>query len=215
MVDNMNDFEKALSHILGKENLANIQKVKVGMAGAGGLGSNCSMYLVRCGFKRFRIVDSDIVEMSNLNRQFYFAAQVGRKKVEALRENLLMINTQLEVEVHNKRITSDNIEVLFADCDVVVEALDGAADKKMVAETYMNSRKLIVAASGIAGWGRSDDITIRRIRNNFYMVGDLTSESASACPPIAPRVNVAAAKQADVILSYVLENPRGGKHDTR
>jgi sulfur carrier protein ThiS adenylyltransferase len=215
MVDNMNDFEKALSHILGKENLANIQKVKVGMAGAGGLGSNCSMYLVRCGFKRFRIVDSDIVEMSNLNRQFYFAAQVGRKKVEALRENLLMINTQLEVEVHNKRITSDNIEVLFADCDVVVEALDGAADKKMVAETYMNSRKLIVAASGIAGWGRSDDITIRRIRNNFYMVGDLTSESAPACPPIAPRVNVAAAKQADVIVSYVLENPRGGKHDTR
>lgn len=210
----MNDFEKALSHILGKENLANIQKVKVGMAGAGGLGSNCSMYLVRCGFKRFRIVDSDIVEMSNLNRQFYFAAQVGQKKVEALRENLLMINTGLEVEIHNKRITSDNIEAIFADCDVVVEALDRAADKRMVAETYMHSHKLIVAASGLAGWGGSDDIIIHRIKNNFFMVGDLTSETTPDCPVLAPRVNVAAAKQADVIVSYVLENPRGGKHDT-
>jgi len=212
MVNDMNSFEKALSELLGKDNLAKIQNVKVGIAGAGGLGSNCALFLVRCGFKKFRIVDSDTVEISNLNRQFYFAAQVGRRKVEALRENLLSINPGLEIEAYTKRITQGNIEGLYADCDVVVEALDGATDKRLVAEAYMNSGKLVVAASGIAGWGRIDDITVHRIKDNFFLVGDLTSETAPDLPPLAPRVNVAAAKQADVIVSYVLGNAAGGNY---
>lgn len=209
----MNSFEKALSEILGKDNLAKIQKVKIGMAGAGGLGSNCALFLVRCGFRKFRIVDFDIVELSNLNRQFYFAAQVGRRKVEALRENLLSINPRLEIEAFTERIDQDNVQSLFPDCDVVVEALDSAADKRMVVEAYMHSGKLLVAASGIAGWGRSDNITVHRIKDNFFLVGDLTSETAPDCPPLAPRVNVAAAKQADVIVSYVLKNTAGGNYD--
>jgi sulfur carrier protein ThiS adenylyltransferase len=208
----MNSFEKALSGMLGKDNLAKIQDVRVGIAGAGGLGSNCALFLVRCGFKKLSIVDFDIVEISNLNRQFYFTAQVGQRKVEALRENLLMINPGLEIEAYTKRITQDNIEGLFADRDIVVEALDGAADKRMVAEAYMDSGKLVVAASGLAGWGRSDDIAIHRIKNNFYMVGDLASETTPERPPMAPRVNIAAAKQADVIVSYVLGNAAGGNY---
>lgn len=212
MVNDMNSFEKALTGFLGNENLARIHNVKVGIAGAGGLGSNCAMFLVRCGFKKFRIVDSDTVELSNLNRQFYFATQVGQRKVEALRDNLLMINPGLEIEILTDRIEQDNVKDLFAYCDVVVEALDGAADKRMVVEAYMHSDKLVVAASGLAGWGRSDDITVHRIKNNFYLVGDMASETAPDRPPMAPRVNVAAAKQADVILSYFLDNPTGGDH---
>jgi sulfur carrier protein ThiS adenylyltransferase len=96
---------------------------------------------------------------------------------------------------------------------VVVEALDGAADKKMVVEAYMNSGKLVVAASGIAGCGGSDAITIRRIRDKFFLVGDLSSEAAPELPPMAPRVNVAAAKQADVILDFFLKNSEGRVHD--
>ena len=212
MIHDMNTFEKSLSEILGIDNLSKIQSVRVGIAGAGGLGSNCALFLVRCGFRKFRIVDFDIVEISNLNRQFYFASQVGQRKVKALRKNLLMINPGAEIEALNKKIAPDNIEVIFADCDVVVEALDGAADKRMIAEAYMHSGKLVVAASGIAGWGRSDDITVRRIKDNFFLVGDLASETTSYCPPLAPRVNVAAAKQADVIVSYILENGGGGNY---
>ena len=212
MVADMNPFEKALTGFLGEENLARIQKVKIGIAGAGGLGSNCALFLVRCGFKRFRIVDSDIVEISNLNRQFYFAAQVGQRKVEALRENLCMINPGLEIEAVMERIEQENVKDLFTDCNVVVEAFDGAADKKMLVETYMNSGKFVVAASGIAGWGRSDDITIHRIKDIFYLIGDLVSGNAPDRPPMAPRVSIAAAKQADVILSYFLEYTAGGNY---
>lgn len=206
----MNPFEQALATLLGEENLKHIKNIKVGIAGAGGLGSNCAMFLVRCGFKKFKIVDSDVVETSNLNRQFYFSSQVGQKKVEALKENLLRINQDLEIETLCERIVNDNVKRFFADCDAVVEALDDAADKKMVVEAFMNSGKLVVAASGIAGWGGSDSITIHRIKDNFFLVGDLQSEVAPERPPMAPGVTIAAAKQADVILDYFLKNPDGG-----
>ena len=211
----MNAFEETLSEILGRENLETIQKVKVGIAGAGGLGSNCALLLVRCGFKKFRIVDYDVVETGNLNRQFFFAGQVGKAKVEALRENLLLINPSLELEALAERIEQGSVADFFPDCNVVVEALDGASDKKMVAEAYMNSDKLVVAASGLAGWGRSDDITTHRINENFYLVGDLVSEIGPDRPPMAPMVNVAAAKQADIILSYFLKKQDEYKHDVK
>lgn len=208
----MNAFEKALAQTLGEKNLKKIQSVKVGMAGAGGLGSNCSLFLVRSGFKRFKIVDFDVVEGSNLNRQFYFLNQLGQIKVEALRENLLRINPDLFIEVLPVKIEPDTVKGLFADCDVVVEALDLAYYKRMVVEAYLNTDKLLVAASGLAGWGRSDGITTRRLKKSFFLIGDQVSEAGPGLPAMAPGVNVAAAKQADVVLDYVLNNnhPDGG-----
>lgn len=209
----MNDFERTLAETLGKEKLAKIQKVKVGIAGAGGLGSNCAQYLVRCGFKKFRLVDFDVVENSNLNRQFFFATQVGRRKVEVLKENLLLINPDLEIEALPERIEQGAVMNLFSDCDAVVEALDRVEYKKMLVEAIMNTGKLLVAASGLAGWGRSDGIKIHRVKENFYLVGDLVSEVGPDCPALAPGVNVAAAKQADIVLSYYLEHQNRGELD--
>ena len=80
----LNEFEKALAVYLGEAKLRKIQKVKIGIAGAGGLGSNCAFNLVRSGFKKLKIVDFDVVEHSNLDRQFYFSDQIGIPKIEAL-----------------------------------------------------------------------------------------------------------------------------------
>ncbi|MDD2422568.1 MAG: sulfur carrier protein ThiS adenylyltransferase ThiF, partial [Heliobacteriaceae bacterium] len=149
----MHEFEKALAKKIGSARLALIQKASVGIAGAGGLGSNCAVFLVRSGFRRLKIVDYDVVEWSNLNRQFFFADQVGQKKVAALRENLLRINPDLELEMLAIKITPENVRDIFAACDVVVEAFDEVAGKKLLMETYGNSGKLFVCASGLAGWG--------------------------------------------------------------
>ncbi|MQL52783.1 sulfur carrier protein ThiS adenylyltransferase ThiF [Desulfofundulus thermobenzoicus] len=200
----MNAFETTLAATLGPENLARIQQVKVGIAGAGGLGSNCAAFLVRTGFKRLKIVDFDRVEAGNLNRQFFFAGQVGLLKVEALAENLRRINPDLFIESLALRIEKDNVAGLFDDCPVVVEALDRPEYKKLVVETCLGLDKLVVAASGLAGWGRSDGIVIHRVKENFFLVGDLVSEAGPDCPPLAPGVAVAAAKQADLVLSHVL-----------
>jgi sulfur carrier protein ThiS adenylyltransferase len=200
----LNEFEKKLAEMIGQENLSKIQKIKVGLAGAGGLGSNCAVFLVRSGFKNLRIVDFDRVETSNLNRQFFFADQVGRVKVYALSENLLRINPDLQIEALALKIEKNTAAAVFSDCDIVVEALDKAEGKKDLVEACLEAGQTVVAASGLAGWGRSDGITTHRVNKNFYLVGDMVSGVTPDNPPLAPGVAVAAAKQADVILKLVL-----------
>lgn len=99
----------------------------VGIAGAGGLGSNCAMHLVRSGVRRLVIADFDRVAESNLNRQFFFADQIGCRKVEALGRNLRRIVPELELELHDSAVTAENAAGRFGRCDIVVEAFDSSA----------------------------------------------------------------------------------------
>ena len=202
-------FEEALAAYIGEDNLLKIRGIKVGVAGAGGLGSNCACHLARSGFRRFKIVDFDFVEYANLNRQFYFAEQVGMPKVEALKNNLRRINPDIEIEAVCERMTEKNAGSFFEDCDILVEAFDKPEAKRMLVEAYSDSGKLIVAVSGISGWGRSDDIKVRQVRRNLYLIGDGVSEACEETPPMSPRVNIAAAKQADVVLEAVLGGRTG------
>ncbi|WP_027338845.1 sulfur carrier protein ThiS adenylyltransferase ThiF [Halonatronum saccharophilum] len=205
----MNSFEKGLESYLGKDRLKKVQSYRIGIGGAGGLGSNVAFNLVRSGFKSFVIVDFDIIEASNLNRQFYFIDQVGKFKVEALKENLLRINPDLDLKVIRKEVNKENMEYFFSDCDILVEAFDKVKSKKLMVERYMNSDKLLVSASGIGGWGNSDDLSVKKINDTFYLVGDLVSEVSKERPPISPRVNICAAKQGNIILKLVLEDYYG------
>lgn len=204
----MNGLEAALAQQLGKERLQQLQKVKVGIAGAGGLGSNCAACLVRSGFKQLTLVDFDYVEASNLNRQFYFADQIGMAKVEALRVNLLRINPDLNLTVKMQRLDAANLDECFGDCPVVVEALDRSEIKQLLVEHFWRTKQLVVAASGLAGWDDADQLVTRRVKANLYLVGDQATAVGEAHPPLAPRVNIAAAKEANVILRWVLEGCR-------
>ena len=148
---------------------------KIGFAGTGGLGSNVALNLVRSGIDAFRIVDFDCVEASNLNRQFYFRDQIGRPKVEALRENLQRIRPEVEIDAIVARIDATNCWTLFGDCDLVVEAFDKAAAKKMLMEG-LASDQLMVSASGVAG-GSLDGIHWRQV-GRAHIVGDFVSDYA-------------------------------------
>jgi sulfur carrier protein ThiS adenylyltransferase len=206
----VNEFEAALTKYISEANLAKIRKTKIGIAGAGGLGSNCAQMLVRSGFKKFKIVDFDQLEPTNLNRQFYFLSQLGRKKVEVLAENLRLINPDILLEISTDKIESGNVSRMFADCDIVVEAFDKAEYKKMLVEAYLPSGKFLVSASGLAGWGDSDRLKVHKIKDNFVLVGDMVSGIEKNLPPLAPCVAIAAAKQADVIISHVLGENKNG-----
>ncbi len=200
----MNDFEKGLLTHFTETELKNIQSLTVGLAGAGGLGSNCATALVRSGFRNLVIVDMDTVEPSNLNRQAYGIDQVGLPKVEALKRNLLAINPDMSVRALTLEVNKANIQKLFEDCDAVVEAFDRPDCKSMVIEAFMNSGRFLVAASGLAGCGTNDRIKTRRIKDSFYLVGDLESEAGRSTPPLAPCVNIAASKEADAVLAWAL-----------
>lgn len=202
------DLESALADYLGEEKLAKLRSTRIGIAGAGGLGSNCAFNLVRTGVRKLSVVDFDKVEPRNLNRQFYFLDQIGMMKVDALRINLERICPDIDLKTSTERIESSNIIDIFRDCDIVVEALDKARYKSMLVTKLLPVKKLIVCASGLAGVGRNDEITVHRIKENLVLIGDLRSDIESA-PPLSPRVNIAAAKQADVVLEYLLDSKAG------
>lgn len=199
-----NAFEQGLGRYLSPEALARIRSVRVGVAGAGGLGSNCAQLLVRSGFRDFVIVDGDTIEASNLNRQFYFSHQIGQSKAHALRDNLLAINPALCLRAVVDTVTPRNVRELFADRQVVIEAFDTPQAKAMLVAGCLGRDVFLVAASGLAGCGNADAIATHRLRDNFFLVGDLTSGIGPDRPPLAPRVAVAAAKQADLVLSFAL-----------
>ena len=201
----MNPTERGIAHYLGEERLKFLHNVRVGMAGCGGLGSNCAMHLVRSGFKQFVLADLDDVEPSNLNRQAFTMEQIGLAKVEALAANIWAVNPDCTLQSHNTEVTPGNINRLFDSCDVVVEAFDLPQAKKLVVESMVPAGKLVVSASGLGGVGNSDAMVIRKLRENFYLVGDGESECTIDMPPMSPRVNIAAAKQADIVLEYFLE----------
>ena len=181
-----------------------LENAVVGIAGAGGLGSNCAMHLARSGVKKFVIADFDTVNESNLNRQFFFRDQIGRKKVDALAENLRRIEPDLELELHDTRLDPGNIGEIFSRCTAFVEALDSASAKAMFLRAVIPSGKPVASASGLAGWGRSGGIVQRRIGKNLVLAGDTARGVGGENFPFSPRVGIAAAMEANAIVAMIL-----------
>jgi len=177
----------------------------VGIVGVGGLGSNCAAALVRAGVGKLTLVDFDMVSESNLNRQFYFADQMGMIKVEALYDNLKRIQPYVALSIHPLRLTPLNMSLLLADCDVVVEAMDAAEEKAWFIEEMFRQLPDIplVAASGMAGYGHLETLRVVR-QGNLTVCGDGATEVSEDMPPLAPRVGVVACMQADVVIEVLL-----------
>ena len=180
---------------------------RVGIAGAGGLGSNCAVALARSGVGTLVIADFDIVEERNLNRQYYFLDQTGMKKVNALSANLARISRATKVIEHDTLLTPENIPVIYKGCDVIVEAFDRSDMKEMLIETVsikMPGIPLIVG-SGLAGWGSNETIGSRKIDETLYICGDEAMEVGDELPPLAPRVAIVANMQANIVLDILLK----------
>jgi sulfur carrier protein ThiS adenylyltransferase len=186
-----------------------LQDKTVGIAGAGGLGSNCAVALARVGTGTLIIADFDVVSENNLNRQYYFHDQIGQPKTEALKENINRINPSVTVVTHNTCLTKDNIPLLFRNCDVIVEAFDRADQKEMLIESVLTAfpETPLVIGLGMAGWGKNDSIHCRQI-DNMFVCGDEVSEIAADLPPIAPRVGIVANMQANVVVDILLKNQK-------
>ena len=188
---------------LTPEERAVLESARVGIAGAGGLGSNCAMHLVRAGVKHLTVVDFDVVNESNLNRQFFFRDQLGQKKVEALKVNLLRINPDADIRTVDIRLDASSAREVFADCDIVVEAFDAVDAKVMLVSSFASSGKKLVTASGLAGWGRSNAMRVRKM-GNIVAIGDGETSVGDGAAPVSPRVGIAAAMQANAVVSLLL-----------
>jgi len=190
-----------------KSKLEKLKGTCIGIAGCGGLGSNCAMALARAGVGSLVIADFDVVTLENLDRQYYFRDQIGQKKVLALRENIFKVNPEIDVQVHDVRLGPDEVVHIFKNCTLIIEAFDRADMKLMIIETVSERfpDKFIIAASGLAGYGDNNALRTRRL-GSLFICGDEVSEVSADLPPLAPRVGIVAAMQANQALEIILDD---------
>jgi sulfur carrier protein ThiS adenylyltransferase len=184
-----------------------INKAFVGIVGLGGLGSNIAVSLARLGIGKLLLVDFDVVEPSNLNRQQYFVKHIGMLKTDAMKEIISEINPFVKVDTKNVFIDENNITDILANVDIVVEAFDNPKSKATLINTLLQKmpQKYIVGASGMAGYFSNNTIVTKKVRNNFYLIGDGISEAKPGCGLMAPRVSIAAGHQANTVLRIIME----------
>ena len=115
---------------------------KVLIIGAGGLGSPAALYLASAGIGTIGIVDSDKVELNNLQRQIIHSIKdIGRPKVESARDRINAINEDVKVIIYNLRVTSENILDIIKDYDIVVDGSDNFPTRYLVNDACVLSKK--------------------------------------------------------------------------
>jgi sulfur carrier protein ThiS adenylyltransferase len=186
-----------------------LRNSSIGIAGLGGLGSNAAVSLARAGIGRLVLVDFDKVEKSNLDRQYYFLDQVGKQKVDALKDNIKKINPEIKIETFDMKLNKGSMEKPFIDVNVVIEALDNAQTKTTFIEEILTKLKdkPIVAASGVAGFGHSERIVTKRL-GNLCICYDECAKSSDDDILIAPRVALMANWEANLAIEIILGEDR-------
>ncbi len=130
---------------IGEEGQKKLKDASVLIIGAGGLGSASSLYLAAAGVGKIGIVDSDKVELSNLQRQIVHAMDsIGKPKVDSARERLLGINPSIEVRGFQERIIPDTVKKVFANYAIVIDATDNFETRYLMNDACVSMNKPLI-----------------------------------------------------------------------
>jgi len=133
---------------VGMEGQLKLKQARVLMIGTGGLGAPLGLYLAAAGVGHLGLVDFDVVDYTNLQRQVTFGtSDVGRRKVEAARDRLANLNPAIEITVHETMLTSANALDLFRDYDIIVDGTDNFPTRYLVNDACVLSGKINVYGS--------------------------------------------------------------------
>lgn len=204
------EWTEALVSRHGKTRQEKFARGRVVICGLGGLGSRVAELLTRAGVGYLRLVDFDRLEPTNLNRQFYFADQLGRYKADALAENLKRISPYTELEIHKEKVTEENLPALLRGVDVIVEAFDAPEAKALLVNGARETSPSVplVAASGMAGLSSGNSMEIRSLSPFFYLCGDGTTGIEAGDGLYGARVALCAAQEALVVLQLLAGKTR-------
>ena len=139
-------------HILLREvggtGQARIKAAKVLIVGAGGLGSPLALYLAAAGVGTIGLIDGDVLELSNLQRQIaHSTARLGQKKVASAAAAMRDINPLVEVETHDFQIAAGNVRQLIAGYDIVCDGTDNFETRFLLADACVAGRRTLVSAA--------------------------------------------------------------------
>ncbi len=201
------ELDRAFDARFPDEMRKKLRGAKVAVAGLGGLGSNIAVMLARSGIGHLFLVDFDVVDVTNLNRQMYFISHLGLPKTEALPQILYQINPYLICESMRIKVTPENVRELFKEYPIVCEAFDKPDQKAMlVRELLMQCPDtIVVSGNGMAGYGDTNDICTSQKMRRLYVCGDQKTDVGGGIGLMAPRVAACAAHEANKVIQLIME----------
>ncbi|MFX1565902.1 MAG: ThiF family adenylyltransferase [Promethearchaeota archaeon] len=195
---------------IGEEGLARIREAKVAVVGIGGLGSVSARQLASLGIGTLRIVDRDIVELSNLQRQLlYTVKDVGKPKVEVAMNRLRQINADVSVEPWALSVTEATANRVVKGMDVVVDGLDSFKPRYALNRACVQQGIPYVFAGALAGVGNLTTVIPKKTACLECVFGGLEEDQPTcATVGIYPTVlGVIANLQVQEVLHLILHQP--------
>jgi len=133
---------------LGGTGQARLRAGRVLIVGAGGLGSPLALYLAAAGIGRIGLVDDDVVELSNLQRQIaHGTADIGRPKAQSAADAMRRLNPLIEVDIHETRLDATNAAALIDGYDIVCDGTDNFPARFLINDTCVASRRTLISAA--------------------------------------------------------------------
>ena len=205
MLPTKEEWYRTLEERHGKELQKKLAGTTAAICGLGGLGSNIAVSLARVGIGKLILIDFDRVDITNLHRQQYKVSQIGMYKTQALADNLSEIAPYMTAELHNVKMTKDNMKQLLQGADIICEAFDCADSKALLIDGVfeMLPEKYVVSASGMAGLGSANLIKTRKITSHFILCGDGNSDISDGTGLVSSRVMLCAAHQAHAVIRLI------------
>lgn len=193
--------------VLGQER---INAASVAIVGLGGLGCPVAMYLAAAGVGRLTLIDDDVVELSNLQRQIaHTEDSIGEAKVDAARRTIRRINSQTAVTSIQRRVDTVELETLLTDIEVIVDATDNFETRFAINEASRNLNLPLVSGAAIRMEGQVMVLDPRRVESPcyrcLYPAASTEPQNCAESGVFAPLVGVIGALQALETLKVVCE----------
>ncbi|WP_261904194.1 molybdopterin-synthase adenylyltransferase MoeB [Vibrio fortis] len=186
--------------------------------GAGGLGCAASQYLATAGVGKLTLIDDDVVELSNLQRQvLHTDADIGKKKVESAAESLKLLNPHLAVETIDRRLSDDELIALVQSHSLVLDACDNVETRNQLNRLCYQAKVPLVSGAAIRMEGQISVFTYQDENTPCYQcLSALFGNAALSCVEagvMAPVVGMVGAAQALEAIKVIAQfgSPKEGK----
>ena len=183
----------------------------IAVIGAGGLGSPVLYYLVSMGVGKIKIVDFDIVSLSNLHRQvLHTTKDIGKAKVISAKEKLELLNPNVQIEIINEKLEASNAHDIVKDVDVIIDCCDNFETRYLVNQIAINNQKVLCSGSVYQHMGQVV-LFSSKDGSPCYQCLYPTEKSSSVIPDNkqvgvwSPMIGVIGCMQVSLVINYLLE----------
>ena len=161
----MSDYLDRSKQLLGEDKINALENKVILVVGIGGVGGTALEALARSGFKKFILIDADVVDASNLNRQILFTSEdVGKNKVDVAKKHLLKINNSLDITVFKSKIGDIKLDELeLGKVDFIVDAIDSVDGKLHIYEFAQKNHIPFISSLGMGNRVDPECVTITKL----------------------------------------------------